>query len=480
MSSYLTGLAETLAALGIGCPVEVMESGGGVLSAAIAAERPVATLESGGAAGVMAAAYVGRLTGASALLSFDMGGTTAKAGIVRDGRPAITHDFQVGGSGSYGHRRAGTGFPLKVPTVDLAEVGAGGGSVAWLDGAGALNVGPRSAGAVPGPACYWRGGTDPTVTDANLVLGYLAPEIAGGVRLDADAATRALVSAVARPLGLDVVAAAWAVHEIVNATMAAAIRVVTVQRGVDPREFTMVGFGGAGPMHVARLADTFGIARVVVPRAAGVAAAVGLVASDPSVVHVRTRVVAAAAARTQPTLVEDLLQTLELRGRADLGAETRVEVARTIDVRFAGQAHQLPVDVPDGPVGGDAIAEITRRFRDAYRLAYGIDLDLPAELVTFRVRVTRPGSGVVPAPLAAGPGGVAEPVGTRDAYLVDRSGLASVAVHDWTTLQHGHTLAGPALIDGPDTTIVVPSGWSALVDPWSNVVLERTADREAT
>ncbi len=491
MSAYLNGLSETLQELGITCPVEVIDSAGGVMSASVAASRPVSTLESGGAAGIMAAAHVGRLTGASDLLSFDMGGTTAKAGIVRDGRPAITHDFQVGGSGSYGHRRAGTGLPLKVPTVDLAEVGAGGGSIAWLDGVGALSVGPRSAGAVPGPACYGLGGSDPTVTDANLVLGFLAPEIADGVRLSVDAATVAIDSTLARPLGLAVVAAAWAVHEIINATMAAAIRVVTVQRGIDPRDFTMIGFGGAGPMHIARLADTFGIERVVVPYAAGVAAAVGLVASDPSVVHVQTRVIAADDARARPDAVADLLLALEDRARLDLGVGVDIGVdaggvgsgggvvlARTVEMRFVGQAHQLPVDMPGGPVTSQTIEEVTTRFRAGYRQAYGIDLDLPSELVTFRVRVTRPGAGVVAARVEPGPRTRAVPTGTRNAYLAERAVLAPVPVFAWRALRPGDHLPGPALVDGSDTTIVVPAGWSAEVDAWSNVVLERTVGRD--
>ena len=291
MAGYLEGLGARLAELGVTCPIEIMESSGGVMTAERAARRPVLTVESGGAAGVIAAGIVGQAAGAGDVISFDMGGTTAKTGIVRDGRPAIAHDFQVGGKGSFGGTRAGTGVPVKIPVVDLAEVGAGGGSVAWLDAAGALRVGPRSAGAAPGPACYGRGGTEPTVTDANLVLGYLDPVgLAGGVTLSSDLAVAA-IETLASPLGLDVAAVARGIHEIVNANMAAAIRVVTVQRGIDPRDFTLVGFGGAGPMHVARLAETFGIRSVVVPWAAGVASAVGLVSSDLTVDLVQTRLV---------------------------------------------------------------------------------------------------------------------------------------------------------------------------------------------
>src|SRR3954447_358545 len=285
MSRYLDELGSRLGDLGVTCEVQVMDSAGDVMTATRAAALPVATVESGGAAGVLAAGLVGRAAGVGDVISFDMGGTTAKAGIVRDGRPAITHDFQVGGKGSFGGARAGTGLPLKLPVVDLAEVGAGGGSIAAVDG-GIVRVGPRSAGADPGPASYRRGGTDPTVTDADLVLGYLDPaKLAGGVTLSPERGRAALETHIAGPLDIDVVDAARAVHDIANAAMAAAIRVVTVQRGIDPRDFALVGFGGAGPMHVSRLADEFGITTVLVPWAAGVASAVGLVRADLGAEH---------------------------------------------------------------------------------------------------------------------------------------------------------------------------------------------------
>jgi N-methylhydantoinase A len=229
MAQYLAGLEMRLTGMGIGCPIEIMESGGGVMSAALASRRPIYTVESGGAAGIIAAGAVGRLVGADQVLSFDMGGTTAKTGIVRRGQPDITHDFHVGGTdGSSGLRR-GRGYPVKIPVVDLAEVGAGGGSIASVDSGGALRVGPRSAGSIPGPACYGRGGTEPTVTDANVIMGYLRPgQLSGGISLDPEMSAKAIAAAIGGPLGLDVRAAAHAIHSVANASMAAAIRVVTV------------------------------------------------------------------------------------------------------------------------------------------------------------------------------------------------------------------------------------------------------------
>ena len=454
MHRYLAGLGRALADVGVRCPIDVMESSGGVMSAALAARRPVYTIESGGAAGVIAAGWVGRLVGADDVVSFDMGGTTAKAGIVSHGRPAVTHDFQVGGKGSFGGTRPGTGYPVKIPVVDLAEVGSGGGSIAWVDAGGSVRVGPRSAGAVPGPACYGRGGTAATVTDADLVLGYLNPvRLAGGVRLSIDAAEDALRGDVADPLGTDVVAAARAVHEIANANMAAAIRVVTVQRGIDPRGHTLVGFGGAGPMHVARLAETFGIRTVVVPWAAGVAAAVGMLTSDLTVDRARTC--------ADPADLDAVFAELETECRAELDAEPD-EVHRSLDVRFRGQAHQLTI-----PAGGD-LDDVASRFREHYRATYGIDLDAPVQVVTFRVRLVRTAATITPHADDGDPAPAPVVAATRTAWF---DGMVPTPVHDWTALPSGAELHGPAIVEGPDTTVVVPRRTTATVDRWRNVVI---------
>jgi N-methylhydantoinase A len=471
MAAYVAGLESSLHDLGIRCGVEIMESSGGVMSAQAAARRPVATVESGGAAGVTAAGIVGRSVGLADVISFDMGGTTAKTGIVRDGSPAITHDFQIGGKGSFGGTRAGTGVPVKIPVVDLAEVGAGGGSVAWVD-AGALHVGPQSAGAVPGPACYRRGGTEPTVTDANLLLGYLdAGGLAGGVTLDADLAAAAVGESIANPLGIDIPGAAHAIHEIVNETMASAIRVVTVQRGIDPRGFTLVGFGGAGPMHVARLAAAFGIQSVVVPWAAGVGSAIGLVSSDLTVDLVQTRILDLEHA--DATTLTQLFDELEARGRKELDdAGATFVMTRSADIRFHGQAHQLTVSVPDGPLGDEDLSGLAKRFHEVYRQTYGIDADAPAQLVNARVRVVRVVDKLSPRShqVAERDPNVAL-AGERAASFVEVGGFTTTPVFDWSRLEPGSRLVGPAIVEGADATIVVPPGYSAAVDRWRNVVL---------
>lgn len=482
MASYLAGLGARLAEMGIACPLEIMESSGGVMSAELAARRPVYTVESGGAAGVIAAGFVGRQLGAEEVISFDMGGTTAKTGIVRDGRPDVTHDFQVGGQGSFGGHRSGDAFPIKVPVVDIAEVGAGGGSIAWVDNGGALRVGPRSASSVPGPACYGRGGTEPTVTDANLLLGYLKPgDLNGGVSLDPSLSEAAVRRVITERLGLEVADAAWAIHEIANASMAAAIRVVTVQRGIDPRGFTLVGFGGAGPMHAARLADTFDIDTVVIPWAAGVASAVGLVSSDLTVDRVQTQLMA--QADLTPERVNAVFAELEEVGRSELPADVdgdgaAVEVSRSVDARYQGQAHQLNVPAPGGVLTEADLHALVKAFEAEYLRTYGIELDAPVQLVNFRIRLVRPVQKLTPVPAesAGADAGVAR-TGSRPAWFAGTDGsvggFVDTDVYDWSHLGSGATIAGPAIIEGPDTTVVVPPTFSLEADRWRNILLHR-------
>ncbi|TMR05499.1 hydantoinase/oxoprolinase family protein, partial [Nonomuraea turkmeniaca] len=436
-------------------------------------------------------------TGFADVISFDMGGTTAKACVVRGGRPEITHEFHVGGKGSFGGRRAGTGVPIKTPAIDLAEVGAGGGSIAWLDTAGALRVGPHSAGSSPGPACYGLGGSEPTVTDANLVLGYLS---SASIPLSPSLADKAL-DRLAGPLGVSRAEAAYAVHEIVSASMASAVHVVTVQRGIDPRGFALVAFGGAGPMHAAGVAERFGIATVVVSAYCGVASAAGLLAGDLSTDRVLSRLDA-----VDP---EPVFAGLAAEAAADLGvspADPDVRVLRSVDVRFKGQSHDLTVEwSPSHEV-------LASRFFERYQQVYGIAQRGDIELVGYRVRLTTPadrptatdrpaladGSARVdepplprhspeagrrppagaPAPGAdSASGGAAESGAmraaptSRRAYFPELDGYTDVPVHTRDTM--GGTLPGPAIIEDAESTIVVPPSWTATLTPSRAVHLTR-------
>ncbi|GIH94489.1 hydantoinase/oxoprolinase family protein [Planobispora siamensis] len=459
MEGYLRRLAARLAGIGITAPVHVMESGGGVMPVELAARRAVATIESGPAAGVLAAAA----TGHRDAISFDMGGTTAKACVIRNGRPEITHEFHVGGKGSFGGRRAGTGVPVKTPAIDLAEVGAGGGSIAWVDAAGALRVGPRSAGSAPGPACYGLGGEEPTVTDADLVLGYLDPaSFAGGtIRLSRDLADKAIDLRLAGPLGVSRAEAAHAVHEIANASMGSAVHVVTVQRGIDPRGFVMVAFGGAGPMHAARVAARFGISTVVVPARCGVASAAGLLAGELSVDRVRS------ALDADP---ERVFAELSEAAAADLGVRPGapgVRIERSADVRFTGQAHDLTVAWTDSP------AELAGRFSARYEQVYGIAQRGLVEVVGYRVRVTLPAARRTepPSPTAPAPGDGAPGPARRAAYFAEAGGYVRVPVFTRASLRETD---GPAIVEDAESTIVVPPGWRAVLAGDVAVVLTKT------
>ncbi|MQY02926.1 hydantoinase/oxoprolinase family protein [Actinomadura macrotermitis] len=469
MASYLDRLGGRLRALGIDAPVHVMESAGGVLPAALAASRAVYTIESGPAAGVVAAARLGARRGLADLVSFDMGGTTAKAGLVRGGRPGITHEFQVGGKGSFGGRRPGTGVPIKVPAIDLAEVGSGGGSIAWAD-AGTLRVGPRSAGADPGPACYGRGGTLPTVTDANLVLGYL--DGFGGFALSADLARAAIAEHVAGPLGVGVTEAAAAIHDIANAQMGAAVHVVTVRRGIDPRGHTLVALGGAAPTHAARLAERFGIGRVLVPALAGVGSALGLLHADLAIERART-FLAPVGALTSCSAGAGLLGALaeafaglERAALADLAAGGGgAAVTRSVGMRFAGQAHAFTVDLPPGPITPGTVQRAAEEFYKRYHESYGIDLRDPAEVTTARVRAVLPaGARDLPAPA---PGPRAAP-GTRPIWLDGAFREVPVLTRAGLTGE----ITGPCVITEPQSSLLVPPGWRGTVDDGGAILLE--------
>ncbi len=473
MSTYLQRLHELLRVDGLSCPVYVMDSAGGVMSAELAARKPIFTIESGGAAGVVAAAQIGVRYGLDRVLSFDMGGTTAKAGLVLHGQPRITHSFEVSGKGSFGVTRAGSGLPVKTPVVDLAEVGAGGGSIAWVDGTGALRVGPRSAGADPGPACYGRGGTDPTVTDANLLLGYLDPAgLADGVALDVAAAEKAMRTRVCEPLAMaDVAEAARAVYDIAVATMASAIRVVTVERGEDPRDATMVAFGGAGPMFAAALAEVFGISHIVVPAGAGVGSAVGLLHADLSVERLRTKVLP--ATEQSRSAMSDIFTDLSAAALAELGQDPRdVVLHHSIDLRYRGQAYQLPVAVTAQELREPGLVAVLARFRVVYQTAYGVALDVPAELVTYRVRATCPFTSASPQSIptvAAVP--APQPVGRRRSTFGSIAEFYDVPVIRYESLTPGMRLNGPAFVEGTESTTLVPPGIELTLDALRNMHL---------
>src|SRR6516164_9433437 len=389
LAGYLDRLQRAVTALGLP-QLYVMGSSGGVFDIAEGLRMPVMAIESGPAAGVIAAALAGKELGLPNLISFDMGGTTAKASLIADGEIAVTAEYEVGGAGHAKRWLHGTGHPVRVPVIDLAEVSAGGGSIAWVDPGGALKVGPRSAGATPGPAAYGLGGSEPTVTDADVVLGYLDREalLGGALAINLAAAQAAIRKRVADPLGLQVTEAAAAIVEIVNSNMAEALRIVSVERGHDPREFALIAFGGAGPVHAAALAAELQIPEVIVPRAAGAFSALGVVASDLKRDYSRTLYadlraldpaqVAKALAEMEATASEWLASVVIPPGRRVL--------PRAADLRYRRQAYELTVPVADGPVTREGLDRLAVAFHDKHRQTYGhANSEEPVQLVNLRL-----------------------------------------------------------------------------------------------
>jgi N-methylhydantoinase A len=474
LKSYLARLEDAVRGMGLPAPW-VMGSSGGVFGVAEGLRMPAMAVESGPAAGVIAAALVGRQRGLANLISFDMGGTTAKASLVERGEVTTTSEYEVGGSGNVRRWLHGTGHPIRVPVIDLAEVSAGGGSIAWIDPGGVLRVGPESAGAEPGPVCYGQGGVRPTVTDADLVLGYLNPValLGGALPVDLGRAREAIAAQIAKPLGLGVVEAAAGIVNVVNAGMAGALRIVSVERGYDAREFTLVAFGGAGPVHAARLAQELDIPRVLVPPIPGGFSALGLVATDVRRDYVRTFY--APLARVAPAEVAAAYTAMEAEARRMLARagvpEARWAVTRAADCRYPRQAYELTVPVAGGEITAATLAVLARDFHARHRATYGhASPDEPVQCVNLRVAavgrlapLALDRAPVAPAPAAA--------PSSRPAYF-EETGLAPCPVLAREGLAPGYTQAGPLIVESPDTTVVVPPAWRLTVEAGGLLALE--------
>nr|WP_049888756.1 hydantoinase/oxoprolinase family protein [Natronococcus occultus] len=453
---YVGRLVEEAADAGIPAP-QIMQANGGIADPETVREHAVTTTLSGPAAGVVGAAATVDDADLEGLVTFDMGGTSSDVSLVRDGEAERTTDAEI------------DGLPIRTPMVDVNTVGAGGGSIAWVDAGGALRVGPRSAGAEPGPACYGRGGTEPTVTDANVVLGYIGPETAlgGEMTLDVDAAREALAG-LADEAGLEsALEAARGVYRVANATMTRTIRSVTVERGHDPREFALVAFGGAGPMHAAALADSLEVDRVVVPRPGGVLSAFGLLAADEGYDAART--VRTPLAAAEPDRIEDVYDELVADVLDDATEPDAARVERAADCRYAGQSFELTVPVGES-FDPNAVGE---RFHAAHERAYGYRMDEDVEVVTLRASATVAGAS----PTVRHEGAGDARLGTREAHFPD-GGTAEATVYDRDGLAPGATVTGPAVLEQAESTTVVPPEWEGDVHEDGTLAMTRTeADR---
>jgi N-methylhydantoinase A len=444
-------------------------------------------VESGPAAGVIAAAYVGSALGHSDVISFDMGGTTAKVGLVQDGKPQVTKDYEVGAAARAGVGSArGSGYPIRTPVIDLVEIGAGGGSIAWVDSGGVLRVGPESAGADPGPVCYGKGGTEPTITDANLVLGRLNPDyfLGGEMRLDVEAARRAIKEKCADPLGLEVVAAAHGIVEIANAAMINALRLISVQRGYDPRDFVLMGFGGAGPVHANRLAAENEIPLTVIPMSPGTTCAMGLLVTDLK--HDYSVTLIRRTDQLSASEVEDAYLQMEAQGQETLQQEGMAPgdmvFLRQVDMRYVGQSYELTVTLPEGELTSAAIAQIVSQFHQEHDRAYGYSAPTePVEFVNLRLsaigRIAKPRLREV---AGRGTDAASARKGTRQVYFAESGGYVECVIFDRYRLGKGCTIEGPAIVEEIDSTTVIHPGYRAEVDRFGNLILTSSSPQSTS
>jgi N-methylhydantoinase A len=475
MARYLDDLERKLQELGVPGRLYVMMSAGGIATPETAKRVPIRLVESGPAAGALAAARSARQVGLDRLLSFDMGGTTAKACVIDRGEPLLAREFEVARADRF---KKGSGLPIRVPVVELIEIGAGGGSVARVDRMGLLKVGPDSAGADPGPACYGAGGQEPTVTDADLLLGYLDADffLGGRMRLDLEAARRAIETRVAQPMGLGVIEAAWGIHRVVNENMAAAARVHGIERGKDLRGYPLFAFGGAGPVHAWQVGRILRVPRVLVPYGAGALSAYGLLAAPLAFDFVRTAPQRLTAADWE--LINRLFQEMETEGRRILrGAgvpDAEVTVRRSAEMRYFGQGHEVDVEIPTGILTEASLAPITSSFETAYRLLYSrTPMGVPLEALNWRAVVSGPPPDLtITSGLETGAATAPTAKKHRAAYFPEARGYVETPVYDRYRLDPGARLAGPAIVEERESTTVIGPGALISVDAHRNLVAE--------
>ena len=483
INKYITSISKKLSIYKINAELLVMQSNGGVYSARAAIASPVHMVESGPAAGVVASSVLGKFLGYKNIISFDMGGTTAKAALIKDGKPSVTKDYSVGnfaqtGMGAFG---GSSGYPIRTPVIDLVEIGAGGGSIAWVDSGGALRVGPQSAGADPGPACYGLGGTQPTITDANLILGKLDPNYFanGEIILDIDLAEKSILDSCAKQLDLSVLQVANAIVEIANNAMVNALRLVSVQKGHDPREFILVGFGGAGPAHVANLADEVGIEKVIIPKGPGTASALGLLVTDVRMDLSKTLMVRADTMDLSE--VKEGFDSLEVEGRRlhsyndNVDQKTDLFFERILEMRYWGQSFELSVQAPDKKIDQNWLTELLELFHLAHESSYGFRVDKdPVEIVNLRLTAVRKIS--IPKTQKLKNNHIKNPLvikGERSVYFNEEHQKITTPIYDRSKFLGGLIFNGPAIIEEPDSTSIIPPNWQVEVDFYGNLILQK-------
>ena len=463
VSTYLGNLEQALEGEKVDSTVSIMKSNGGIVGSSVAVRQPVHTALSGPAAGVMATLQIAESTGVLNCISFDMGGTSTDVSLIKERHPTTNLGGNLGD------------WPIQLPMLDIVTIGCGGGSIAAVSASGGLSVGPASAGAVPGPVCYGKGGEAPTVTDANLVLGRINTQIAGGIlSLDGRAAAEAIQQNIASPLGLDQNAAANGILKIANNTMVGAIRNISVERGHDPKDFALVAYGGAGPMHAVDVAALLGINRVVVPLNPGIASAFGLLAAEFKNDYARTFLQQAPGYDLDG--IELVYSELEAEGRAWLneeGVPRRVHaMSRSADLRYAHQGSEVTVPLSGKQATGESMDALIQEFHAQHQQLYGFSLDQPVEIVTLRVTVSGD-VGSVALPRWDGVSYSAEKaiLDRRQVYFDQGNGFVPCNIYSRDQLSLGASISGPAILEGMDSTVVINPGWTSLVDDCGNCII---------
>jgi N-methylhydantoinase A len=478
VADYLAQLHARLDKIGFAGNFFVMLSSGGIATRETAARFPVRLLESGPAAGALAAAQAGLLSGHRDLLSFDMGGTTAKLCVIEDGQPLKTHEFEVDRVYRF---RKGSGLPVRIPVIDMIEIGAGGGSIARVDSLGLLRVGPDSSGADPGPVCYRQGGTEPTVTDADLVLGYLDADyfLGGKMQLDIDGA-RAALARLGKPLHMSAEQVAWGIHQIVNENMANAARAHLGERGKDPRRMLMYAFGGAGPVHGYRVAEILRLPALISPFGAGVGSTFGLLSAPLAFDFVRSAYSRLDALdwhfanRLLDEMSEEGKKVLESSG-VSAGA---IVYQRSADMRYMGQGHEVSVPLPEGALSGQELGRISADFENAYQSLYGRKgPEVPLEVINWRVVASGPRPETqLQLPRARDTRGAARK-SARPAYFPEREGFIDTPVFDRYALEPGTEFSGPAIVEERESTLIVGARGRARVDESLNIIVELSDEK---
>jgi N-methylhydantoinase A len=470
---YLSKLNADLRALGLPRDIFIMLSNGGITSCGVAGEYPIRLVESGPAAGALAAVFYGTGKKLERVISFDMGGTTAKICLIDHGKPLLTTDFEAARVYRF---KKGSGLPLKVPVIEMIEIGAGGGSIARVDKLGLLKVGPDSAGAEPGPVCYDGGGAEPTVTDADLVLGYLSPDyfLGGKMHLNLEKARRAIEEKIARPLKVDLLRAAWGIHQVVNENMANAARIHLVEKGRDPRDYNLIAFGGAGPVHAYRVAERLKLKTLVCPLAAGVTSAFGMLTAPLAFDFVQSYVTS--LSDLDFAVLERLYADMEERGRdllAAAGVEGDITLTRSADMRYLHQGFEIRVPLPSGRLTKDDLPALRRSFAEEYeRLYKRLNPGVEIEVVNWRLVASGPQPQItLPEPDAAGRSLTAARKGERPVYLPEHNGFVPCSVYDRYLLPVGASFSGPAVVEERECTVVIGSHAHANVDEEQNLVI---------